>query len=174
MPPSWSPVQTHPSETIRSSYQALLRMLGTRLDEDGAREIRVVEATYGFVTHYQRQGNQSEAGIVEYRSHELLAVAEELRRRKQRSQAKTHQTRYEDVFRALGYELDQVGGRSILIEELPDGLLLTYQTLSADGGVARKHMAVLYQDELARMLERAVARRRLWRKPREHERLLAS
>lgn len=67
---------------------------------------------------------------------------------------------YQDFLRALGHELEQVPGYEILLEELEEGFLLTYQyLLPSEGYQPRKQMAVIAAEEREDILTRARGRR---------------
>ena len=87
------------------------------------------------------------------------------RKRKRRPFHLGHQeepvgTGYENILRALGYELDQVEAYSLLIDELDEGLVVTYQYLRpTEGFSARKRMVILGAEALQSVVEDARSRR---------------
>jgi hypothetical protein len=75
---------------------------------------------------------------------------------------------YEDVFRSIGALLDQRGMREITLNETEDGFIIQGLALVADeerpwndpAARLRKETVVLREDDIARFMEEAVARRR--------------
>jgi len=75
---------------------------------------------------------------------------------------------YEDVLRSIGALLDQRGMREITLNETEDGFIIQGLALVADeerpwndpAARLRKETVVLREDDLARFMEEAVARRR--------------
>ena len=75
---------------------------------------------------------------------------------------------YEDVLRSIGALLDQLGMREITLNETADGFIIQGLTLVADeerpfnDPAARLHKetVVLREDDIARFMDEAVARRR--------------
>jgi hypothetical protein len=65
--------------------------------------------------------------------------------------------RYQDLLRALGYQLDRSGGHQLLLSAARDRIFVTYNATSSPGG---KQMALLGRADIDRVLEAARARRR--------------
>ena len=70
--------------------------------------------------------------------------------------------RYEDVLRALGYELEHGAACMIALDELDEeGFVLTYQVNNpADGYLLRKRLLVLGPEQRHMILKDAYARRK--------------
>jgi hypothetical protein len=149
----------------RVSYQVALRSLGAYLDERNVTRLNVLESNTGFAVRYQPQPEQPETEFVHLSYHDLLSLngqLEQKRRRRAFSFAKQENEKntYENILRALGYELDAVEAYSLLIDEINEGMLITYQYFRPNEGFnARKRMVILGADAVRTVLEDAEARR---------------
>jgi hypothetical protein len=67
---------------------------------------------------------------------------------------------HEDFFRAMGYRLDKEHGSSLSVEELPEGVAVSYMRPQLDDAlqVEKAHMVLAYSD-IEHMLEDARRRR---------------
>lgn len=67
---------------------------------------------------------------------------------------------YQDLFRAIGYELVDAGAYSIILDELDDGFLLTYQYYNPESGfMLHKRQIQLKRDDTRLILSVAIGRR---------------
>jgi hypothetical protein len=153
-------------QTDRISYQTALRALGSFLDQHKARRINLLEAGDGFAVRYQETANSPDYVMARLPHAELVSVAAELERKRKRMSfpfgGRDAGTRanYENVLRALGYELDHVEAYSLLVDEIDDGMVVTYQYLKpSEGFNARKRMVILGTDAMHAVLADAQARR---------------
>lgn len=150
------------------TYEASLRAVGAFFDNKSACRIHVLEAKEGFTVRYQKDEGSSEFFVEQLNHGDLIslgAIAERARRRPfsfrggSKVKGDPHAT-YEDVLRALGHELDTAEAYSILLDELEDGLLVTYQYLKpSEGFNARKRMVILGAEAMQAVLEDAHDRR---------------
>jgi hypothetical protein len=150
-------------DRARSSYQEMLRCVGAFLDGVDACRINVLEVKDGFAVRYQRERNNPES-VMEHLSHDSLdTVAHRGKRRPFRFAPRNRgdaAASYEDLLRALGYELDHVRAYSLLIDELDEGVVVTYQFIKpAEGFNVRKRMVLLGQDAMRSVLQDAQSRR---------------
>jgi hypothetical protein len=67
---------------------------------------------------------------------------------------------YQDIFRALGYELEQVAARQIVVDEVDGSYVLMYHSHRDDCTTIRKHRTTMSRVEGEEMLRQARARRR--------------
>ncbi len=154
------------------TYQWRLRALGAFLDTQSAIDASVIEARQGFALRYYRRREQGDPLFVLIESPQLRAITEALQqRRTERAAAErtaqhpgqiTEEDHYQDLFRALGWELDDLHGRNIVIDERGDGLYLAYShTDAATGEWTRKRVATLGAEECQAILDDARRRRRM-------------
>jgi hypothetical protein len=150
------------------TYQWLLRALGAYLDEQPSCRISLAEMPDGFMVRLQRALHKLEPQVIHLSRDTLKEQLAELKaQRKVRNRAR-HQgiwssfpNGHQDFFRALGYELDQASARNVLIDELEDGIVVTYTYPDATNGNGwKKRMVVLRLDEIEAILNAAFERRR--------------
>ncbi len=157
-------------ESLRAqSYQELFRAIGSMLDEETTSSIGIVEVEDGFLVRAERPKQL----LVEVSVNHLPRVAlsrraDEMRRIRPPSGKRHHPgvwgnlpVTHQDFFRALGYELDSVGARHVIIDELSDGLLLRYEQEGNDGGGPIRRQLSLGRTEIEEILNDAVRRRRI-------------
>ncbi len=153
----------------RVPYQAVLRALGSWLDDRRAKRVNVLEAMGGFAVRYQLDSANADTESFFLAYNRLLSLADELENRRKRRAfprlgREAPQATYENLLRALGYELDGIDAYSILIDEVDEGMLVTYQYLRpTEGFQARKRMVILGPEAVQSVLEDARARREYWK-----------
>lgn len=148
------------------TYQWLLRSLGAYLDEEPTCRISLAEISDGFLVRLQRSLHKLEPEFDHFKRETLVEQMQALMSRGHGGHAR-HQgvwsrfpNGHQDFFRALGYELDVSRARGILIDELDDGLVLTYSYPDAsDPTVWNKRMVVLGVEEIETLLNTAFERR---------------
>lgn len=147
-----------------NSYQWLLRALGTYLDEQPSCRISLVEVPGGFLVRFQRSLQTLELEVYRFDSERLQEQLAILFQQRKPATRALHQGIWSafphghaNFFRALGYELDQESARTILIDELEDGIVLTY--LRPDNQGWRKRMVFLGLEDIEKILGAALERR---------------
>ncbi len=157
-----------PGDTNRERvpYQATLRAIGAHMDDIDASRINLLEVADGFMVRYEGKGTDGELAVVHLRHTDLLSLTHELERKRKRRPFSLFQANqepggsYENILRALGFELDQAEAYSLLIDELDDGMIVTYQYLRpSEGFQARKRMVILGTDAMEAVIESAKDRR---------------
>lgn len=149
----------------RRAYQTSMRAIGAYLDQKPPGRVRVIEVPEGFEVHWLGSAADHHLQWVHLPVDQLLQWGEELKRKKTRRVFRSHAPitedhSYENVFRALGFELDALDAYSILVDELEDGFLVTYQFLNPhESYMLRKHMVILRRNEMFQVLSAADARR---------------
>jgi hypothetical protein len=151
----------------RVIYQSALRTIGAYLDECGACNINLLEAEKGFAMRYQPHRGSPDTVLVRMDENEIKDLTVELERRRRWGSFRlghkgpgSGKPTYENMLRALGYELDQVLAYSILVDEIDDGMVVTYQYLNPQEGFnARKRMVILGSEVMHAVLEDAQVRR---------------
>jgi hypothetical protein len=148
------------------TYQWMLRALGALLDEEPSCRISLAEVPDGFLVRRQGALNQLEPKLVLVEWHALRERLEQLGQQRKRMPIRHHQgvwshfpNGHQDFFRALGCELDQASARGILIDELADGLVVTYSCPDPDTGAWHKRLVILGLPEIEEVLNAAFARR---------------
>ena len=147
-----------------NTYQWLLRALGAYLDQEPSCRISLVEVPDGFVVRLQRALHKVEPQI-EHFHHDTLVEQIHNLMNQGRSGAR-HQgiwskfpNGHQDFFRALGFELDEAFARNVLVEELEDGVVVTYMYPEQGDGGFQKRMVVLGVEDIETILNAAFARR---------------
>jgi hypothetical protein len=143
-----------PAREVESTdYQVLLRALGSWLDGQAFSNYAVLETddTFSVITRDDLGlGVLTVLGFAE-----LLKPDPELR-----ANGGPASARHQDFLRALGKELDMLLARNILLEELPEGLLLTYFIQPPENRLMwRKQHVMLDAVDRSKLLTKAVAHR---------------
>lgn len=151
-----------------NTYQWLLRALGAYLDEEPSCRISLAEVSDGFLVRLQRALHKLDPQVEHFKRDTLREQLERLRKERKHMTRARHQgvwssfpNGHQDFFRALGYELDQAQARGILIDELEDGVVVTYSYPDASIGTKwKKRMVVLGISEIEAILNAAFERRK--------------
>lgn len=156
------------SEPVRhdrvETYEWLLRALGAFLDHQPTFRISVAEVQNGFLVRLQHVLGEIEPEVLRFDRDTLVAQLDQLYERHKPIPHARHQglwasfpSGHSDFFRALGRELDSAGARDILIDELEDGVVVTYAT--ARDGNRSKQAISLTRPDIERILNAAFGRR---------------
>ncbi len=126
----------------RPTYQGSLRAIGRYLDHHVFRHITLVETEEGFILRvFGEEGNLRAEGIdLPFGDIVSLIVTHERLRGSAVLPVRTPPlcpTGYEDFFRSLGFELDEVRVTGVRLIELSKGILVSYASLSIGGDVQR-------------------------------------
>lgn len=148
------------------SYQRMLRAVGSKLDDVQPRRFRIVEVPGGFTLVFERWDPEPALQEEHFSQATLLEKAEQLMRGRKPVQRgipprwSLTQASYEDSLRALGFELDDCLAHGIFINEVEDGLIVTYSYVEPSQGYAwRKHMVKLGSVDVEQVLTAARERR---------------
>jgi hypothetical protein len=152
------------------NYQWKLRALGAFLDTQNATHISVIETRSGFATRYYQASGSHEPTFVLVEEPQLRAINDALRQRREPPATPgaaplggplSAQGKYQDFFRALGWELDDLSASSILLDEQEVGVLLTYAFRDpSNPQIWSKRSASLGPIEQEQILKEAYGRRR--------------
>jgi len=151
-----------------TSYQWMLRVLGAYLDEEPSCRISMLEVPDGFVVRLQRALHKLEPEVVHFRRDTLREQLDDLMQaRTTRKTIPRHQgiwyhfpNGHQDFLRALGFELDEDRACSIFLDELEDGIVLSYTCPEAPGSDTwTKKRVVLGLNEIEAILNAAFERR---------------
>jgi hypothetical protein len=151
------------------SYQESFRAIGSILDNETTGSIGIVEVDDGFLLRVQRTTVSGIETSLTHLQHSVLTqYSQELRRVRPGSHLQYHPgfwstftVSLQDVFRALGHELDAVGARHVVVDEMSDGLLLAYEQRESEGAPARQWRFTLGRIEIEDMVQEAGRRRRV-------------
>lgn len=151
-----------------TSYQWMLRALGGYLDEEPSCRISLVEVPDGFLVRMQRALHKLEPKVEHFKRETVAQQLDQLlHNRKGPGSRQHHQgvwshfpNGHQDFLRALGFELDQARARAILIDELEDGIVVTYTHPDEGESVWASRMVVLGLGEIETILNEAFERRR--------------
>jgi hypothetical protein len=150
------------------SYQWMLRALGAFLDEEPSCRLSLAEVPDGFLVRMQRALHKLEPKVMHFKRETLVQQLDHLMQRHRPVPPRAHHqgvwshfpNGHQDFLRALGFELDQASAHGILIDELEDGIVLTYSYPDPEAGTWRKRMVVLGLTEIEEILNSAFDRRR--------------
>lgn len=156
--------ETNPAAT----YQTMLRSVGRHLDEEPSCRITLVEVPDGFLVRLQRTVYKLEPRVQHFKREDLLQDSTQfVRSEKPIGVRQRHQgiwshfpNGHQDFMRALGYELDVAGASSIVIDELEDGVVLTYTRRTSSEKEWETSVIVLNLEGIETILNDAFNRRR--------------
>jgi hypothetical protein len=158
------------SETrdARLDYESALRVIGRHLDTEPTYHMSLLEVRDGFTVRSHPSRFRSDARTSQFtwdRLNDLvifhMAGRGCIRRRPRHSGIWANfPNGHEDFFRALGHQLDKENGSSLSVEELPDGVGVSYLRPSGrDGAGNEKAHTVMAYGDIEKMLEVARQRR---------------
>ncbi len=126
-----------------TAYQWMLRAIVAYLDERAAGDECVMETPEGFALRFAGKEGSVPLDLVRFDYDAMIPHNKLLEWRRQeqvcsRGLAEDQNHQYQDLFRALGWELDDSDARNALITEVKDGLLLTFLALRRGFGTQRE------------------------------------
>jgi hypothetical protein len=148
-----------------ATYQSMLRAIGAFLDTQPSYYLAVAEVPDGFLVRTHRSAHAPVPTVLHLTRTALGEQLEQLRASKPHQRVvqprlwSRFPNGHQDFLRALGYELDEASARVILLEELEDGIVLTYCSPQPETGVVRKRLVVLGLPEIEAILNAAFERR---------------
>jgi uncharacterized protein YceH (UPF0502 family) len=155
--------------TTVDTYQWRMRALGAFLDTHAANDVTVIETQSGFAVRYYQGHDSGDTLFVLVEAAQIRAITEALKGRRRtafddaptsRAPGQVHD-RYQDLFRALGWELDDLRARNVMLDEREDGFYVSYLFRDpATGRIKRKRIANLGPVEREAILADAKRRRR--------------
>jgi hypothetical protein len=149
------------------TYQWLLRAVGSYLDEEPSCRISMAEVSDGFIVRIQRALHKMEPQVEHFKRETLEEQLNQLFASRKPVAKAHHQgiwanfpNGHADFFRALGYELDTARASNIVLDELEDGLVLTYAYPTDEEGKAwSKRVVRLGIEDIEAILNAAFERR---------------
>jgi hypothetical protein len=154
------------------SYQPTLRAVGKYLDERSSCRLNVLELPDGYLVRYQGSDEAPDQIAVNFSWAQLLGQGEMLEERRTKEDRRLFSSArndsapsrpgegYENFLRALGYELDRSQAYTITLDEVDDGMVLTYLFIDArQSFLPHKRMVFLTPKELDTVKQDALDRR---------------
>jgi hypothetical protein len=143
------------------SYETALQAIGAYLDARCATEFKLLETPRGFAVRFAGRGSQQEFQSAFFRFADLHSSGIEIDVfHKLRHTLGPEDRQYRHLLGAIGHDLDEARAVSILIDELPDSFLITYEFDDPRRGyVLRKRMAIAGPKDRERLLHDAHHRR---------------
>jgi hypothetical protein len=147
------------------SYESGLQAVGAYLDSQCSTEFKLLETPLGFAVRFEVRGAQPETRAAFFKFCDLHRSGVEIAfPRKLRHPLGAQDRQYRHLLGAVGHDLDASHAVSILLDELPEALLITYQYDDPRRGyVLRKRMDVAGPRDRERLLRDAHGRRGLLR-----------
>jgi hypothetical protein len=157
-------------EQPRVKYEQALRVIGRYLDAEPTYHLSVVEVPDGFTVESRSSRFKSDGRTVQFtwdRLNDLLVyhtAGRGLSRRHHRHRGiwADFPNGHEDFFRALGFQFDSEGATNVSVDEVPEGVTVSYTRPPAAGkgaGEPEPQKIVMHKAEIQGMLEAAQARR---------------
>jgi hypothetical protein len=155
-----------PTHLLKRTYQNELRAIGRYCDDKGFRHIGVYEVSEGFVLRGFCDPNDPFAiTAFEFPEEDFQGLIMKNFTSRNGSSVSSHPaicpTGYEDFFRALGYELEEDQAKGVVVQELPDLMVVTYLHLgsSSDSYVWEPKSVLLNAAQVEEMLDKGFRRR---------------
>lgn len=148
------------------SYQHALRAIGIYLDQEQPRRFTLIEATGGYTLILQHGEDPPELHEANFSSSDIDKMNRQFMRgrrvmgNKYSASWRLVASGRQDFLRALGFELDDSHARSLALDELDDGILVTYSYIDPSQGFQwRKQMSSLQTEQMREMVRLAHKRR---------------
>ena len=152
----------------RDEYEPALRVIGRHLDAEPAYHISLLETVDGFTVRSHPSGHRPDGISIVYswnRLHDLVIyqmAGRGLRRRRSRHSGMwaNFPNGHEDFFRALGHELDAQQASSLAVDEVPEGVAVSYlRPREAESLLFEKVHRVMRREDIEEALYAARGRR---------------
>jgi hypothetical protein len=152
----------------RVGYEQALRVIGRQLDAEPSYHLSILEVADGFTVRYQPSQQRSDAHSVHYSWERLRdlnvfqAAARGIKRKRGRYHAMWAKfpNGHQDLLRSLGATLDRDRASSLSVDEVPEGIAVSY--LRPDPGNtlrSQKAHQILRDEDVQGILEEAQHRR---------------
>ncbi|HZU13047.1 MAG TPA: hypothetical protein VFB58_09425 [Chloroflexota bacterium] len=140
---------------VTSPYQNTLRVIGAVLDELEAHDVTVIEGNGNFTVRFETEGSIQ----VRETTHLELLEAFDTLQRDRTLLGSPDQGYYQDLLRAIGFEMERVGAHNLLLSEAGEYCLVSFQANDPTSVIWRKRHLVLDDKALAGILDTAHGRR---------------
>jgi hypothetical protein len=143
------------------SYESALQAVGAYLDSQCATEFKLLETPLGFIVHFEARGSEPETRTAFFKFSDLHRTGIDIDfLRKVRRPLGPSDRQYRHLLGAVGHDLDTSRAVSILLDEMPEAILITYEYDDPQRGyVLRKRMALAGPRDRERLLQDAHQRR---------------
>lgn len=154
-----------PQHLVEPTYQNRLRVMGRLIDDERLHSITLIEVAGGFVLRATREADPWPVLIEldDRKIAKMLRRAPELRGtpKPYRTSTDLIPDGYENMLRALGYELDQRIAENVVVAELPSLLAVSgFEPVLGYGEASyRPFSDPLAPSDIVEMIQRAVNRR---------------
>jgi hypothetical protein len=154
-------------EQSRVGYEPALRVIGRHLDAEPSYYVSLLEAVDGFTVRSHPSAHRSD-GMTSHYSWERLrdlviyqTAGRGVRRRQSRHSGMwgNFPNGHEDFFRALGHELDDQQATSLTVDEVPEGVTISYVRPGGDHLQYEKVHRLMRLEDIEVLLQEAQARR---------------
>lgn len=152
----------------RVGYEQALRVIGRELDSEPSYHLSILELADGFTVRYQPSQQRSDARTVHYTWDRLRdlnvfqSAARGIKRKRGRYQGmwENFPNGHQDLLRSLGADLDQKHATSLSVDEVPEGVAVSYVVREPGNALrSQKSHTVLHPEDVKTILEAAQARR---------------
>lgn len=155
-------------QTDRISYQRALRVIGRHLDAEPAYHVSILEVADGFTVRSHPARHRTDGRIVHFkwdRLHDLVifhSAGRDCVRRRHRHQGiwANFPSGHEDFFRALGFTLDTEHANSLSVDEVPEGISVSYMRSEDNNPLSFEKCHTVYHKEQIESMLRAAQERR--------------
>jgi hypothetical protein len=152
----------------RVGYEHALRVIGRHLDAEPVYHVTLLEVVDGFTVRSHASAHRSDGTSTHYswdRLRDLViyqTAGRGVKRRRSRHSGMwaNYPNGHEDFFRALGHELDADHASSLAVDEVPDGIAVSYmRPMETDSVQYQKVHRMMQRDDVEALLRAAQARR---------------
>jgi hypothetical protein len=150
------------------SYENALRVIGRQLDTEPAYHLSIMEVEDGFTVRHWAALHQSEARTTHYTWERLrdLSVFQSAGRGCVRKHGR-HQGLWATIpgghqayFRALGHQLDEENASSLTLDEVPEGVAVSYLRPDSDNPLrSHKYHVIMSENDVRALVAEAEMRR---------------
>lgn len=153
---------------VTPAYENALRAIGRHLDSETAYHARVLEVEDGFTVQFQSSPNHADGHSAHFpweRLQDLLIFNSAGRgvggkRKRHLGLWADVEGGRENLYRAMGNKLDTDGASAVSVDELPDGVALSFMSVDPqDALLTDKHHLVLTLDDMRALQAEAQHRR---------------
>jgi hypothetical protein len=143
------------------TYESALQAVGAFLDSQCATEFKLLETPEGYAVQYEVARGDPESRVAFFRFEDLHQSGVEIGfLHKVRRPLGPADRQYRHLLGAIGHDLDSMNAVSILLDELPEALLITYEYDDPGRGyVLRKRMALAGPRDRERLMSDSQRRR---------------